>query len=39
MCMLNINSICKHIDQLKAVMAREPLDNLAINETKLDKGD
>ena len=24
--MLNINSICKHIDQLRAVMAREPLD-------------
>ena len=38
--LLNINSVCKHIDQLRVVMASEPLDILAINcETKLDKCD
>ena len=33
---LNINSLCKHIDELRALMVGEPLDILAINETKLE---
>ena len=31
---LNINSLFKHIDELRAQMANRPLDILAINESK-----
>ena len=37
--LLNINSLGKHIDHLRVVMANEPLDILAINESKLDQRD
>ena len=36
---LNINSLCKHIDELRALMVGQPLDILAINETKLESAD
>lgn len=39
MALLNINSLGKHIDELKALMTRKPLDLLAINESKLDQND
>ena len=34
--MLNINSLKRHLDELKIFMEGEPLDILAINETKID---
>ena len=34
--LLNVNSLTKHIDELKVFMANKPLDVLAINESKLD---
>ena len=37
--MLNINSLAKHIDELKLFMVNKPLDVLAINESKLDMAD
>ena len=39
MALLNINSLGKHIDELKALMVNKPLDILAINESKLDQND
>ena len=33
---LNINSLPKHIDELRILMQNNPLDILAINETKID---
>ena len=36
---LNINSLCKHIDELRALVVGQPLDILAINETKLESAD
>ena len=33
--LLNLNSLTKHIDELKVFMANKPLDVLAINESKL----
>ena len=33
---LNIASLTKHLDELKVLMANEPLDILAINESRLD---
>lgn len=39
MALLNINSLGKHIDELKAQMVHKPLDVLAINESKLDQND
>jgi exonuclease III len=33
---LNINSLLKSIDQLRAIMVNTPLDILSINETKID---
>ena len=36
---LNINSLAKHIDELRLVMINQPLDILAINESKLDDND
>ena len=36
---LNINSIVKYIDELRVVMLNQPLDILAINESKLDDND
>ena len=33
---LNINSLVKHIDELRIAMINQPLDILAINESKLD---
>ena len=33
---LNINSLLKHIDELRVCMTKQQLDILAINETKLD---
>ena len=34
--LLNVNSLTKHLDELKVFMANKPLDVLAINESKLD---
>ena len=34
--MLSVNSLTKHIDELKVLMANKPLDVLLINESKLD---
>ena len=34
--LLNVNSLTKHIDELKVYMANKPLDVLVINESKLD---
>ena len=34
--LLNVNSLTKHIDELKVFMENKPLDVLAINESKLD---
>jgi hypothetical protein len=36
MAALNITSLVKHIDELRAVMLKAPFDLLAINETRLD---
>jgi len=36
---LNINSLVEHIDELRVVMINQPLDILAINESKLDDND
>ena len=36
---LNINSLVKHIDELRVAMINQPLDILAINESKLDDND
>ena len=33
---LNINSITKHIDELRILMKDKPLDLIAINESKID---
>jgi exonuclease III len=33
---ININSLPKHIDELRVIMQNGPLDILAINETKID---
>ena len=35
MASLNINSLCRHIDEVRALMTNQPLDILAMNETKL----
>ena len=35
--LLNINSLTKHIDELRIFVADKPFDVLAINETKLDE--
>ena len=37
--LLNINSLAKHIDELKLFMVNKSLDVLAINESKLDMAD
>jgi len=34
---LNINSLAKHVDELKVLLAQFSFDILAINETKLDE--
>ena len=34
--LLNVNSLTKHIDELKVFMANKTLDVLTINESKLD---
>ena len=34
---LNINSLSKHIDELRVVMLNNPLDILAINESKINE--
>ena len=34
--LLNVNSLTKHVGELKVFMANKPLDVLAINESKLD---
>ena len=34
--LLSVNSLTKHIDELKVLMANKPLDVLLINESKLD---
>ena len=39
MASLNINSLNKHIDELKVLMMHKPIDVLAINESKLDQDD
>ena len=36
MACLNINSLTKHIDELRIVLSNQCVDILAINETKLD---
>ena len=36
---LNVNSLCRHIDELRAIMTNQPLDILAINESKLGEND
>ena len=36
---LNVNSLVKHIDELRVAMINQPLDILAINESKLDDND
>lgn len=36
MACLNINSLTKHIDELRVVLSNQCVDILAINETKLD---
>ncbi len=33
---LNINSIAKHIDELRTLMESKPIDILSINESKID---
>ena len=33
---LNINSLLKHIDELRVCVSKQQIDILAINETKLD---
>ena len=33
---INVNSICKHIDEIRYVLIDSPLEVLAINESKLD---
>ena len=33
---INVNSICKHIDEIRYVLINSPLEVLAINESKLD---
>ena len=37
--LININSLSKHIDELKILMSHDCFDILAINETKLDSHD
>ncbi|CAB4021257.1 Hypothetical predicted protein, partial [Paramuricea clavata] len=39
MASLNINSLNKHIDELKVLMMHKPIDVFAINESKLDQDD
>ena len=39
MASLNINSLCRHIDELRAIMTNQPLGILAINESKLGEND
>ena len=39
MALLNINSLNKHIDELRVLMLCKPLDILTINESKLDEND
>ena len=34
---LNVNSLLKHIDELRIMMEKNPLDVLAINESKIDE--
>ena len=34
---LNINSLSKHIDELRVIMLNNPLDILAINESKINE--
>ena len=34
---LNVNSLSAHIDEIRILLAENPLDILAINETKLNK--
>lgn len=36
---LNINSLCEHIDELRALMTGQPLDILAIDESKRNDAD
>ena len=36
MACLNINSLTKHIDELRIVLSNQCVDILAVNETKLD---
>ena len=36
---LNINSLVKHIDELRVAMINQPLDILPINDSKLDDND
>ncbi|CAB4045619.1 RNA-directed DNA polymerase from transposon BS, partial [Paramuricea clavata] len=33
---ININSLCKHIDEIRYILMSSPLEVLAINESKLD---
>lgn len=37
MALLNINSLTKHFNEIEIFLSKQPLDVLAINETKLDK--
>ena len=34
--MLNVNSLFKHIDELRIMLSEKPVDTFAINELKLD---
>ena len=36
MALLNINGLLTHIEELNIIMCKQPVDILAINETKLD---
>ena len=33
---LNVNSLLKHIDEIRVILEKNPLDDLAINESKID---
>ena len=37
MASININSLLKHIDELRVILKKHPLDVLAINESKIDE--
>ena len=33
---INVNSLCKHVDEIRYILINSPLEVLAVNESKLD---